>query len=89
MVQFRLRLFVDLVWTLCPRPIQAARARSVTKNRMFSRSRPLQNTRNALAVLAGAIPWGFKSPSPHHIFTNLAATDRNWPVAVLFLDPRT
>jgi hypothetical protein len=66
MVQFRLRLFVDLIWTLCPRPIQAARARSVTKNRMFSRSRPLQNTRNALAVLAGAIPWEFKSPSPHH-----------------------
>jgi hypothetical protein len=65
MVQFRLRL-LDLIWTLCPPPIQAARARSVTKNQMFSRYRPLQNTRNTLEVLAGAISWGFKSPSPHH-----------------------
>ncbi len=23
---------------------------------------------NPLEVLAGAISWGFKSPSPHHIF---------------------
>src|ERR1017187_134957 len=70
MVQFRLRL-LDLIWTLCPPPIQAARARSVTKNQMFSRYRPLQNTRNTLEVLAGAISWGFKSPSPHHIINRL------------------
>ena len=27
----------------------------------------LPTARNALEVLAGAISWGFKSPSPHHI----------------------
>jgi hypothetical protein len=34
----------------------------------LERPRPLQNARFQLEVLAGAISWGFKSPSPHHRF---------------------
>ena len=42
----------------------------------LERCRPLQTTPNQLEVLAGAIPWGFKSPSPHQInqYLNAART---------------
>jgi hypothetical protein len=33
---------------------------------------PLQKSPNPVEVLAGAISWGFKSPSPHHILNGLA-----------------
>ena len=43
-----------------------------------------QHARNQLEVLAGAISWGFKSPSPHHIlsfaYNNLQASIFGVPI---------
>jgi len=36
------------------------------------RPETLSSAGNLLEVLAGAISWGFKSPSPHHILSDLA-----------------
>ena len=38
------------------------------KIRNLASSGTPQNARNQLEVLAGAISWGFKSPSPNHRF---------------------
>ena len=57
-------------WTLSG-PYASGRSRPLWNGRSrrikhLARSGPLRNARNALEVLAGAISWGFKSPSPHH-----------------------
>jgi hypothetical protein len=62
---------VHLFWTLFgpyapgrTGPLGAGLERRINN---LKRGRPLQTNQNQLEVLAGAIPWGFKSLSPHHI----------------------
>src|SRR4051794_36496732 len=58
------------IWTLFgpyalgrPGPLWNGRSRRISN---LGPSGPTQPARNQLEVLAGAISWGFKSPSPHH-----------------------
>jgi len=52
----------------------------------LERPRPLQNARYPLEVLAGAISWGFKSPSPHHNFNNLRPSSKSRCISSVVTD---
>jgi hypothetical protein len=64
-------LSLDLIWTLCAGrrgPLGNGLSYEINK---LHRSGTLETAAVQLEVVAGAISWGFKSPSPHHILNGL------------------
>jgi hypothetical protein len=63
---------LDPIWTRCACPDWALETGPQPGINRLAFTGPLQNNRNALEVLAGAISWRFKSPL-RTIFNNLQA----------------